>query len=153
MCLPTFKQLLALQARGWPGSLYLAGNRKGRDIVREALRQASEAGLNVLRTFAHTTDDNFPFQVQGPGWQHAEMCLLQVTGVTREPAAAKLTRWIGAAQSSPGEFNENTFRALDWLLDEARLHGLRVVLSFIDNWKYPGKAPLHRLREQSLPAS
>ena len=40
-----------------------AGNRKGRDIVREALRQASEAGLNVLRTFAHTTDDNFPFQV------------------------------------------------------------------------------------------
>ena len=35
-------------------------------------------------------------------------------------------------------FNENTFRALDWLLDEARLHGLRVVLSFIDNWKYPG---------------
>lgn len=36
-------------------------------------------------------------------------------------------------------FNENTFRALDWLLDEARLHGLRVVLSFIDNWKYPGK--------------
>ena len=36
-------------------------------------------------------------------------------------------------------FNENTFRALDWLLDEARLHGLRVVLSFIDNWKYPGE--------------
>ena len=41
-----------------------AGNRKGRDIVREALRQASAAGLNVLRTFAHTTDDNFPFQVR-----------------------------------------------------------------------------------------
>lgn len=35
-------------------------------------------------------------------------------------------------------FNENTFKALDWLLDEARLHGLRVVLSFCDNWKYPG---------------
>lgn len=32
--------------------------------MREALRQASEAGLNVLRTFAHTTDDNFPFQVR-----------------------------------------------------------------------------------------
>ena len=41
-------------------------------------------------------------------------------------------------QASPGVFNENTFRALDWLLDEARLHGLRVVLSFVDNWKYPG---------------
>jgi hypothetical protein len=44
-----------------------AGNRKGRDIVRTALREASAAGLNVLRTFAHTTDDNFPFQVRdGP---------------------------------------------------------------------------------------
>lgn len=31
--------------------------------MRGALQQASAAGLNVLRTFAHTTDDNFPFQV------------------------------------------------------------------------------------------
>ena len=46
--------------------------------------------------------------------------------------------WVITSQASPGVFNENTFRALDWLLDEARLHGLRVVLSFIDNWKYPG---------------
>ena len=45
-------------------SLCTAGNRKGRDIVRAALREASAAGLNVLRTFAHTTDDNFPFQVR-----------------------------------------------------------------------------------------
>jgi hypothetical protein len=45
-------------------------------------------------------------------------------------------------------FNENTFRALDWLLDEARLHGLRVVLSFIDNWKYPGtrRRPSQRMQ-------
>ena len=40
------------------------GNRKGRDIVREALRQAAGSGLNVLRTFAHTTDENFRFQVR-----------------------------------------------------------------------------------------
>lgn len=33
--------------------------------MREALRQAAGSGLNVLRTFAHTTDDNFPFQVGG----------------------------------------------------------------------------------------
>lgn len=42
-------------------------------------------------------------------------------------------------QASPGVFNENTFKALDWLLDEARRHGLRVILSFADNWKYPGE--------------
>ena len=47
-----------------------AGNRKGRDIVRSALREASAAGLNVLRTFAHTTDDNFPFQVGLIGLLH-----------------------------------------------------------------------------------
>ena len=41
-------------------------------------------------------------------------------------------------QESPGVFNEVTFRALDWLLDEARRHGIRVILSFVDNWKYPG---------------
>lgn len=62
--------------------------------MREALRQASEAGLNVLRTFAHTTDDNFPFQVQWPGRQPGELCLLQMTGagVTGELDTAKLTR-------------------------------------------------------------
>lgn len=41
-------------------------------------------------------------------------------------------------QASPGVLNEATFRALDWLLDEARTQGLRVILSFCDNWKYPG---------------
>lgn len=44
-------------------------------------------------------------------------------------------------QESPGVFNEVTFRALDWLLDEARRHGIRIILSFVDNWKYPGAGP------------
>jgi mannan endo-1,4-beta-mannosidase len=30
--------------------------------VRQALRQASHMGLNVMRVFAHTTDPNFPLQ-------------------------------------------------------------------------------------------
>lgn len=85
-----------------PAHYKTPGNRKGRDIVRQALRHARGAGLNTLRTFAHTTDDNFPFQ------------------------------------ASPGVLHEATFRALDWLLDEARTQGLRVILSFCDNWKYPG---------------
>jgi hypothetical protein len=41
-----------------------AGNRKGRDIVRNALQEAAAAGLNVLRTFAHSTDPAFPFQAR-----------------------------------------------------------------------------------------
>ena len=42
-------------------------------------------------------------------------------------------------QESAGVYNEVTFRALDWLLDQASRHGIRVILSFADNWKYPGE--------------
>jgi hypothetical protein len=31
--------------------------------VREVFEQAAAAGLNVVRTFAHTTDPHFPLQV------------------------------------------------------------------------------------------
>jgi endo-1,4-beta-mannosidase len=107
--------------------------------VREALRQASEAGLNVLRTFAHTTDDNFPFQVRTPAPLVDSCYHPMVQSSIGCPYRKARQCWFTASQASPGVFNENTFRALDWLLDEARLHGLRVVLSFIDNWKYPGE--------------
>ncbi|GMH44902.1 hypothetical protein BSKO_12859 [Bryopsis sp. KO-2023] len=39
-------------------------------------------------------------------------------------------------QEKPGHYEEETFKALDYILDEARKHGIRVILSFIDNWKY-----------------
>ena len=42
------------------------GGQKGRALVRQALRQASHMGLNVMRVFAHTTDPNFPLQT-APG--------------------------------------------------------------------------------------
>lgn len=40
------------------------------------------------------------------------------------------------AQDEPGNYNDNTFKALDYILNEARKHGIRVILSFVDNWKY-----------------
>lgn len=43
-----------------------AGNKKGRALVRAALKQASGMGLNVMRIFAHTTDPNFVLQT-APG--------------------------------------------------------------------------------------
>ncbi len=42
------------------------GGQKGRALVRQALREASHMGLNVMRVFAHTTDPNFPLQT-APG--------------------------------------------------------------------------------------
>ena len=46
--------------------LHASGNRKGRTLVRSALKQAPGMGLNVMRIFAHTTDPNFVLQAN-PG--------------------------------------------------------------------------------------
>ena len=40
----------------------------------------------------------------------------------------------------PGQYDENGLKALDFLLSEANKYGIRVILSFVDNWKYPGGA-------------
>lgn len=42
---------------------------------------------------------------------------------------------------SPGSYNEMIFRGLDYLLDEARKHNIRVVLNLIDNWQEAGGIP------------
>ncbi|CAK0746787.1 hypothetical protein CVIRNUC_001718 [Coccomyxa viridis] len=38
----------------------------------------------------------------------------------------------------PGLYNDDAWEALDRVLDEARRAGLKVMLSFLDNWKYIG---------------
>ena len=40
----------------------------------------------------------------------------------------------------PGEFNEEAFRALDKLLEIANRVGIRVIIPFVDNWKWWGGA-------------
>jgi endo-1,4-beta-mannosidase len=42
-------------------------------------------------------------------------------------------------QDGPGKYNEEAWEALDRVLDEARRSGLKVMLSFLDNWKYAGQ--------------
>lgn len=42
---------------------------------------------------------------------------------------------------SPGSYNEMIFRGLDYFLDEARKHNIRVVLNLIDNWQEAGGIP------------
>lgn len=72
-----------------------AGNKKGRQLVRTALKQASGMGLNVMRIFAHTTDPNFVLQTapgeyneKVPGQPHPPPRLSQ-------PAAPYLCRNAG----------------------------------------------------------
>ena len=44
-------------------------------------------------------------------------------------------------QDGPGRYNEESWAALDRVLEEARRAGLKVILSFLDNWKYLGAPP------------
>ncbi|XP_028761693.1 mannan endo-1,4-beta-mannosidase 2 isoform X1 [Neltuma alba] len=45
-----------------------------------------------------------------------------------------------ALQTSPGQFNEQVFKALDYVIAEARQHGIRLLLSLVNNLQpYGGK--------------
>lgn len=39
--------------------------------MRAVLEQAAAAGLNVVRTFAHTTEPKYPLQAGGAAWSQA----------------------------------------------------------------------------------
>ncbi len=41
-------------------------------------------------------------------------------------------------QEGPGKYNDDVWEAMDRVIDEARRAGLKVMLSFLDNWKYTG---------------
>ncbi|KAK7337615.1 hypothetical protein VNO77_18198 [Canavalia gladiata] len=40
-----------------------------------------------------------------------------------------------ALQLSPGSYDENVFRGLDFVISEARKYRVRLILSFVNNWK------------------
>ena len=46
-----------------------------------------------------------------------------------------------ALQDAPGNFNEAALEGLDYLLDEARKNGIRVILSLTTNWSPTGGLP------------
>ncbi|CAH9115914.1 unnamed protein product [Cuscuta epithymum] len=46
-----------------------------------------------------------------------------------------------ALQTSPGVYDEHVFRGLDFAISEARKYGVRLILSFVNNWyDFGGKA-------------
>lgn len=44
-------------------------------------------------------------------------------------------------QEGPGRYDAAAWEALDRVLDLARAHGLKVIISLLDNWKYNGAPP------------
>ena len=41
-------------------------------------------------------------------------------------------------QTSPGSFNNDALEAMDYVMETARKLGMKVMLSFADNWKFQG---------------
>lgn len=39
-------------------------------------------------------------------------------------------------QTEPGNYNEVALKGLDYVLNEARQFGMRVIIALTDNWKY-----------------
>lgn len=46
-----------------------------------------------------------------------------------------------ALQTKPGVYSEATFRGLDYVLEEARRNGLKLILAFTSNWTPTGGVP------------
>ncbi|KAK9847784.1 hypothetical protein WJX84_007661 [Apatococcus fuscideae] len=54
-------------------------------------------------------------------------------------------------QDADGEWRDDVLEALDFVIEAARSHGLRVMLSFADNWKYLGGVPEYLDRSPTAP--
>jgi len=83
----------------------LVGNSK--QYVREVLNEAQAQGIKVVRTWAFAAGD------------------------TSQALGGKYNLF---EKGSPGNFQETTFKGLDYAVAEARKRGMRVVLALANNW-------------------
>ena len=72
-------------------------------------------------------------------WEHGSSCPVK-TGVAIPSQI--LNEWNCPLQDADGEWRDDVLEALDFVIEAARSHGLRVMLSFADNWKYLGETDL-----------
>lgn len=79
-----------------------ASRVNSRDMIKSLFKSAATSKLNVIRTWAHTTDASHQLQQR------------------------------------PKVYSEDVFQALDYVIAEAGAVGLRIILSFVDTWRYRG---------------
>ena len=94
--------------------------------MQEMLSNASSIGLNVVRVYAHTTDPEHPILVSLQGALFQRTCRPQSLHTLLLP------------QVRPGKYNDDALEAMDFIMSTARQLGMKVMLSFADNWKLEG---------------
>jgi mannan endo-1,4-beta-mannosidase len=96
---------------------YMRHDDRGKPIVDKIFSEAAKAGFKVIRVGSN-----------------GEAVDLQ----SIDPAGKNRFFRIG-----PDYFNEDAYKGLDYVLDSAARHGIRVILHFTDNWEYYGGAKVY----------
>ncbi|RMZ57555.1 hypothetical protein APUTEX25_001755 [Auxenochlorella protothecoides] len=97
--------------------------------------EAMEAGAGALELFGAS----LPNKTTGPQLVRDVLDRAQAKGVNVVRAWAQAVTPNYALETAPGQYNEAVFQGLDYLLDEARQRGIRLLLVLLDNWQ-PGGA-------------
>jgi mannan endo-1,4-beta-mannosidase len=95
-----------------------------------------EAAAGALELYGASLPDN----TTGPALVRSLLDRAQLHGLNVLRAWAAPVSPPYALSDGPGQYNENIFRGLDYLLDEARKRGVRVLLALTDNWQQTGGA-------------
>jgi endo-1,4-beta-mannosidase len=91
---------------------YMRHDDRGRGIVDKIFTEAAAAGLKVIRV--------------GSNGEAKDMGSIDKNSINR------------FFRIGPDNFNEAAYRGLDYVLDSAARHGMRVILHFTDYWEYYG---------------
>uniref|UniRef100_A0A1D2A9E3 mannan endo-1,4-beta-mannosidase n=1 Tax=Auxenochlorella protothecoides TaxID=3075 RepID=A0A1D2A9E3_AUXPR len=84
---------------------------------------------------------SLPANLTGPGLVRELLDRAQANGLNTMRTWAFTVDERFALQTAPGEYNEAVFRGLDYLLDEARQRGIKLILAFTSNWTPVGGLP------------
>lgn len=85
---------------------------------------------------------NLPEGMTGPELVRVQLEQAAAAGLNTVRAWVQPVSPQYALQDAPGgEFNEAAFQGLDYLLDQARKTGMRVILSLTTNWSQTGGVP------------
>jgi mannan endo-1,4-beta-mannosidase len=96
-----------------------------------------EAAAGVLRLYGAS----LPPKTSGQQLIRSQLATAAANGFNVIRAWANPVSLEYALMEGPGKYNEMVFRGLDYFLNEARKHNIRVILNLIDNWQEAGGVP------------